>query len=343
MLGSTESRHFSAAASCRAVLRESGFDAPEWETLLTSLPRALAALIPGALAVPEQGWQHVASLVVEERFVNTVVVPRASPAHRAMLRSQGGPLSGLPFTTLPLSPLQRFDSHLFRVLLLRRLHLPLPLSSRACRCGRLLDCLGHHRASCSRAGVLGRRGFALESAVARVCREAGARVSVNVFLRDLDLPIGAMDQRRIEVIAEGLPVFHGAQLAIDATLVSPLRADGEPHRCPEVDGAALAFARRRKDRTFPELAGGRGRARLVVIAAETGGRFAEETQTLFRLLAQKQRLAPPRSLCEFVPGSLGCSGGVPSCPVLLLGHLLLPCRVFSATWASMVTRLLSLT
>ena len=114
LVGPTDSRHFSSAASCRAVLRESGFDAPEWE-----------AFIPGALAVPEQGWQHDASLVMEQRFVYTVVVPRASPAHRAMLRSQGGPLSGLPFTTLPLSPLQRFDSHLFRVLLLRRLHLPL--------------------------------------------------------------------------------------------------------------------------------------------------------------------------------------------------------------------------
>ena len=58
-------------------------------------------------------------------------------------------------------------------------------------------------------------------------------------------------------IAEGLPVFHGAQLAIDATLVSPLRADGEPHRrCPEVDGAALTFARRRKEHTSPELARG---------------------------------------------------------------------------------------
>ena len=37
-----------------------------------------------------------------------------------------------------------------------------------------------------------------------------------MFLRDLDLLIGALDQRRIEVIAEGLRVFHGAQLAIDA-------------------------------------------------------------------------------------------------------------------------------
>ena len=32
LVGPTDSRHFSAAASCQAVLRESGFDAPEWET-----------------------------------------------------------------------------------------------------------------------------------------------------------------------------------------------------------------------------------------------------------------------------------------------------------------------
>ena len=49
----------------------------------------------------------------------------------------------------------------FLVLLLRRLWLHLPLSSRFCRCGRLLDVLGHHRAGCAEAGVLGRRGFAL--------------------------------------------------------------------------------------------------------------------------------------------------------------------------------------
>ena len=37
------------------------------------------------------------------------------------------------------------DSSAFRVLLLRRLWLPLPPSSRSCRCGRLLDVLGHVR------------------------------------------------------------------------------------------------------------------------------------------------------------------------------------------------------
>ena len=34
-----------------------------------------------------------------------------------------------------------------------------------------------------------------------------------------------------------------------------------------------------------EVTGGRGRAKLVVVAGETGGRRSEETQTLLRLLA----------------------------------------------------------
>ena len=144
------------------------------------------------------------------------------------LRSQGFP--GLPFTTLPINPFHRFESHLFRVLLLRRLHLPLPLSSRVCRCGRPLDVLGHHRAVCAEAGVLGRRGYALESAAARICREAGARVGTNIMVRDMDLlPQDHQDGRRLEVVADGLPLFHGAQLAIDTTLVSPLSRDGLPH------------------------------------------------------------------------------------------------------------------
>ena len=49
---------------------------------------------------------------------------------------------------------------LFRVLLLRRLWLALPLSSRTCRCGRPLDVLGHHRAACS-SGSLGESGVLL--------------------------------------------------------------------------------------------------------------------------------------------------------------------------------------
>ena len=54
--------------------------------------------------------------------------------------------------------------------------------------------------------------------MARICREAGGRVTANVHL-DLHLP-NAADGRRLEVAVGGLPLFRGAQLAVDTTLVS---------------------------------------------------------------------------------------------------------------------------
>ena len=42
---------------------------------------------------------------------------------------------GAVFTALPTSPEVRLDSAAYRLLLLRRLRLPLPLDSAACRCG----------------------------------------------------------------------------------------------------------------------------------------------------------------------------------------------------------------
>ena len=73
------------------------------------------------------------------------------------------------------------------------------------------------------------RGYAVESAATRVCREAGARVTTNVMIRDMDLAAPeAWEGRRIEIVADGLPLFGGAQLAVDATLVSPLY-----HQCLE--------------------------------------------------------------------------------------------------------------
>ena len=109
-----------------------------------------------------------------------------------------------------------------------------------------------------------------------MCREAGGRVSTNVFVRDLDLAaFNALDNRRVEVVADGFPLWHGALLAIDTTLVSPLRGDGSARgRAADHSGLALEEARRRKERTYPELAGEAGLARLLVLAAEVaaGGR-----------------------------------------------------------------------
>ena len=158
-----------------------------------------------------------------------------------------------------------------------------------------LDVLGHHRAECANVGVLGRRGFALESAAASVCREASGRVSVNVAVRDLDICVpDRADERRLEVVADGLPLFHGAQIAVDTTLVSVLRRDGTPHpRCANEDGAALAQARRRKELRYPELAGQHGRTKLVVLASEVGGRWSEVCrQFLCQLASAKTRNEP---------------------------------------------------
>ena len=94
------------------------------------------------------------------------------------------------------------------------------------QCGRHIDSLGHHRASCTTTGTLGRRGFALESAAARVCKQAGARVTTNVMVSDLDLPaLNATDSRRLEVVVDGLPLFGGSQFAVDTTLVCSLHSD----------------------------------------------------------------------------------------------------------------------
>ena len=119
------------------------------------------------------------------------------PTEQALMRSQSGPMAGLPLSRTPWSNLFVFTPGVFRVLLLRRLWLPLPPASRNCRCGRPLDVLGHDRAACSRAGVLASRGSSLKFAAAQVCREAGGR-SMNVFISNLDLPAARIDSRRLE-------------------------------------------------------------------------------------------------------------------------------------------------
>ena len=213
------------------------------------------------------GWQHEAASRVEESFRETNLFPRMGDARKALVRSQGGSGAGMALSTCPVNRLTTFSPQVFRVILLRRLHLPLPLTVRNCKCGQPLDICGHHRAACARAGVLGGRGWALENVVARICREAGGRVTTNVLVRNLDLVgPGVEDNRRLEVVADGLPLFGGAQLAIDTTVVSALHADGTARRRAAThDGVATAEARRRKSRTYPELAGLHGRARLVVL------------------------------------------------------------------------------
>ena len=279
------------AEQASMLLAADGFQPPSWPELAGGLrPAQDAELELGEFL---RGWQRVAS---DHRDLadRDALLESLDASGRALLLSQAGTYAGRVFNLLPTSPEFRFpDSHM-RVLLLRRLRMPLPITERQCRCRRFLDPLGDHRAACSIAGVLGPRGHALERATARMCREAGARVSTNVALRDMNLDVLVADDRRIEVVANGLPFWHGAQVAVDTTLISPLTRGGLPH--PQADsepGICLERARRRKiERTYPELLAAR-RCRLLVLGLEVGGRWSPEAVDFLRRLARAKARSSP--------------------------------------------------
>ena len=101
----------------------------------------------------------------------------------------------------------------------------------------------------------------------------------------MNVGVPATDTRRIEVLAQDLPCFAGAQLAVDITLRSALTRNGEAQAQAEnIDGAVLFEARHDKERCYPELARS-GRCRLVVVGIETGGRWSDEAAELVRQLA----------------------------------------------------------
>ena len=180
----TRSESIRGVVECEGILQSVGFQVPKW-----------AALAQGAhpfnpegdedSTAPRTGWQRPATSRLHEQCASEMW-PAFSNTEKALMLSQSGPMSGEPFSCFPTTRETRFDFQSFRLLLLRRLRLPLPITARRCRCGRPLDSSGHHRAACARVGVLGRRGFALESAAARVCREAGGRVMTNILVRDMD-------------------------------------------------------------------------------------------------------------------------------------------------------------
>ena len=139
------------------------------------------------------------------------------------------------------------------------------------------------------------RGRPLEKALARVCGEAGARVAENVFLQDMNLQgIFSCDGQQIEVVANGLRLWGGEQLAVDTILISPVRRNGHPQPGADVaDGVQLLEARRRKEAKYWELLHSR-RCRLVVIALEVGGRWSGEALMFVRLLARTKAWSYPR-------------------------------------------------
>ena len=199
----------------------SGFvDRPGWHQLrMGGRPPLVASSEPGEW---QHGWQFHASSPLEHHFRETVILAKSCATDQAHLRSHASDV----LHGAPTGPEFKVEPHLFRTLVLERLRLP-------------LDVWGRHRAACPRSGWLRARAVGPERSLARVCREAGATVRCHAKLRDMNVAVSAQDERAIEVLASGLPIHHGAQLAVDVTMRCALTAQGLA--CPgaaHINGAA---------------------------------------------------------------------------------------------------------
>ena len=128
-------------------------------------------------------------------------------------------------------------------------------------------------------------------------REAGGRVRENMLIRDLAVPnIDPIDGRKVEVVVTSLPLAHGVPAVVDATMVSPLHADGTPWpRTHLTGGHSFARARRHKETTYPELVDS-PLVHLVVAGMEVGGRMSQEALQLIDVAAVHRAQSEPRAL-----------------------------------------------
>ena len=217
-------------------------------------------------------WQYLATQLVKHCFIAGTVWPRLPDSSRAMLRSLSGPHGSVPFTCCPVARHTTFDAQVLRTLLLRRLWLPVLVQL----------CLPVWPSTRFQwpppTGVLGSRGFAVESAAARVCREAGGRDTTNTRIHRAN----QLDEPRIEVLADGLPCRHNAGLGVAAgwSPSPPLRR--RRWRC---SGAA----RRRKELRYPEL-WPTGQNATCCLGSRSGRKVVSGDCTLSLALGQSQGL-----------------------------------------------------
>ena len=109
-------------------LLDVGFGAPPWADLQRGAQLKQNELEDAEPGAKEHGWQRGAAQKLEDCFVSGALWSRLAPSlRRHSFRSQ----RGLPFSCVLTARHSRFDAHLCRVLLLRRLQLTgLPLDPR---------------------------------------------------------------------------------------------------------------------------------------------------------------------------------------------------------------------
>ena len=198
-----------AALTAANDLQKHGFAMPDWEALTTGTTQSPPQPSRDG-PTHHRGWQHGAVHAYHTSF-EASLQPRLDPANQALLATQQGPHASRSFTTIPCNIDAQYPTHLFRTPVLGRLHLPIPPHSSS------LPVPSHFwylwRPSRNVRAIRDSPNpqyTSLERAAARMCREAGARVTTNTLLTDLNLDhIHRQHDRRIEVIANRLPIWGG--------------------------------------------------------------------------------------------------------------------------------------
>ena len=123
----------------------------------------------------------------------------------------------------------------------------------------------------------------------------------NVLLRDCGISsIDPHDGRNIEVVVTGLPLGHGIPIAIDASIVSPLHADGTPHpHAADQPGSSLRRAEKSKNVTYPELVES-SQFRLETVACEIGGRISGRANHLLDVFSVAKVRSEPNYKQKFM-------------------------------------------
>ena len=120
-LSHPEIRCLSSVTGAVNRLLEAGVHVPEWKEIADGL-RLEDLRVSEWEPCEGRGWQRHASATVRSQQGRSGV---ASPL---LGRAKSGSLASVPFTALPIHRISRMDSEPFRVLLLRRLRMPLSLS-----------------------------------------------------------------------------------------------------------------------------------------------------------------------------------------------------------------------
>ena len=174
-----------------------------------------------------------------------------------------------------------------------------------CPCGRPLDPSGHQCAACPHTGVLGRRGSLWRAPQHTSAREAGGE-------SDYERPSpgsGPASKSR----SRQSPFGSGGRW----TPPVPWRSACDRHHdgVPGPHGRFCAPAMRNNKRGshgpsprserahLPELAQAHGRARLVVVACEVGGRWSDEALSFLNSLANAKVRDEPEDFKKVVKAS----------------------------------------